>query len=95
MQCIRLFLTRASLALHACPPAGIVEDKHCDISGEGIHQYDIDIFLQIQYRAWTSSLPETADTAADDGLAGEDERISRANGCVNTTIIEKEPASTK
>jgi hypothetical protein len=55
----------------------------------------IDIFLQIQYRAWTSSLPETADTAADDGLAGEDERISRANGCVNTTMIEKEPASTK
>jgi hypothetical protein len=58
-------------------------------------QYNINIFLQIQYRPWTSSLPETADTAADDGLAGEDERISRANGCVNTTMIEKEPASTK
>jgi hypothetical protein len=34
-------LTRASLALHACPPAGIVEDKHCDISGEGIAAHSI------------------------------------------------------
>jgi hypothetical protein len=74
-------------------PARIVEDKHCDISGIAAHQYGIDISLQIQYCAWTSSLPETADTA-DDGLAGEDERISKVNGCINT-MIEKDPVSIK